>query len=678
MENRLEKLIKYREERERKSTNTVGEASGRTYGFSREKILSKIDHNLSGIERYVEIFKNVLENSPVVIRDGELILGNYYYLIPYEIIELPMYFNSDIGVQASATSGHTVGNTGKLLKLGFGGIIEEIDRSLKKQTQESKIKYLTNLKTIIELMQNHIKKYSIEAKRLYDETLNKEYLELSYKVDSIVSNPPEDLHSAIILYFFYITFERTTSAGMGACRPDLEFYEFYKRDIELGIIDNKRTLELFQALLLKEGLFYSIGGKKEDGSDGANELTYIILDAYDTIGGPSNLGVKINNEGDSNLLERACQILIKHKTGVPIIINDDIVIESLRYWGFDEKQANLNCFAGCFWYVVPGKEYTYHDMEAISAVDILLNVLKEKEYESIDEIIETFKRKQGMAIDVLIEKINEFDKIATEICPEMVVSLLTDGCIEKGLDITNNGAEKSMTSVLYVGLATLVDSLFSLKKIVFEDKKVSYNDFVANMSENFQKRPDLKKIISDVDKFGSDNDEIDEFACMMVDIFKKQLSEKKNGKGFRLRPAFYSWNRHVMVGKRLGATPDGRDAFIAVSQGVNPSKGGSKKGLTALINSVSKIDFIESAGAPLHIHLSGDINKNILKSLIKASFEKGIMQIIANYVSKDTLIDAYKNPEKHWDLVIRVTGYSARFVQIDKSIQKEIIERYIY
>lgn len=677
MTERIKTLMRYRDERERQSINTVGEASGRIYKDDVETIKKLMPKSPMGSKGFVQAFKIILDNSPVVIREDELIVGDYYYLMPFELIEMP-YFFDDHGVQVSYSSGHTVVDIEKLLRTGLGGIKNEIKISRQKQTEREKIEYLIDLEEVVNLMQGNILKYASQANRMYERTGDKQYLVLKDKLELISENPADGLHSAFLLYFLYITYERTTSAGMGACRLDQVFYPYYRHDIKKGVLNRQQVLELVQALFLKEGLFHSLGGVLENGEDAVNQLSFIALEAYDEIGGPSNLNVKWHSNINNDFFDKAISILEKHKNGVPNIVNDEVVVKSLEHWGFTQEQARRNAFAGCFWYVVPAMEYPYHDMEAISAVDIFYDTLKEKEYSTYKSFYDAFIIKQKQTVDRLVKELAKIDSNAHKMCPEMVISLFTDGCIEKGVDITNNGANKSMTTVLYVGLATVSDSLYSLKQLVFDKKEYSYSQFIDALDKNFKDNDKMYSAIRRLHKYGNDEDDVDQIATQLAEDFKVALKQHKNSKGFSFRPAFYSWNRHIFVGNKHLATPDGRKQGKPVSQGINPTHGKSEKGLTAFINSVSKINSIDTAGSPMHIHISGNISKDMVKTLVKTAFKKGIIQVIANYVDGETLKKAYENPEDYWDLVIRVTGYSARFVQIDKNIQREIIERYIY
>jgi formate C-acetyltransferase len=389
---------------------------------------------------------------------------------------------------------------------------------------------------------------------------------------------------------------------------------------------------------------------------------------------------------DPEFFNYAVEVLEKHKYGVPGFVNDEVILPSLKKFGFTDNEAESYCFAGCFWYVVPGKEYPYHDMESVSGPRVMNLAIEEaiaSGIRSFEELMDIFRAKTDEAMAAAAEALGSIDEKATETYPEMVLSLIMDGCIEKGLDVTDNGAEKSMTTMLYVGLATTADSLYAIKNIVFDRKKLTLAELWDILKNNFDQKEDLRLELLSVPKFGNGNAEIDMFCSRIANDFKEISAKYKNKKGFVFRPAFYSWHRHIGEGIRAGATADGRKAGLPVSQGVNPSHGQSVEGVTATIGSISEIGFADTAGAPTHLHFNLVPNENIsetdtLKTIILTAFAKGLPHIIVNHINKDILRKAIDDPASYRDLVIRVTGYSARFVQLSREIQEEVLLRTVF
>jgi Pyruvate-formate lyase len=689
-QNRLTLLLKYKKEREKTLDEESGEATGRIYRKDTESLVRKMRAGLNVEENVLQAFKIVTENSPVEVRPGEIIVGDYYYIIPYTFIPFIPSPGTDFK-NAAIPCGHTTPNFEKAFKLGWDGIEAEIKLSLDRWKREEALKkvvYLEALLRLVELIQKRIEAYAQKAEDLAntcDEPAQAfEYSEIAAICRKLMHKPPETLREAVQWFWFYITAVRVTSTGMGACRLDQVFYPFYINDIKVGRITEEDALSLIQALFIKEGLFYCIGGVDENGNDAVNRLSYLALMAYDSIGGPSNLNVRWHKDIDPAFFDIATDILLRHKTGVPNIVNDEIIIPSLLHFGFTLQQARVYAFSGCFWYVVPGKEYPYHDNEGISGTHVLLKAIDEAvkiKPEQFDDFYRLYIKALKNEVDMLQTGLEAVDAQMPYIYKEMVLSLAMDGCIEKGLDVTENGAEKSMITVNFIGLATVANSLTAIKKLIYDDKALDWEQLYTALGCNFAGMPELLFKIEKISKFGNDNGEADEMAVAVAESYKHELCGRINSKGFCFRPAFYSWNGHIMIGLGLGATPDGRQAGKPVSQGVNPSNGTAKSGLTADINSIAKISYKDTAGAPVHIHMpdvGSGLTADVVKKIILTSFEKGIIQIILNFADIEAMKKAIDDPDSYWDLVIRVTGYSARFVQLGRKIQEEFITRNIF
>jgi len=500
----------------------------------------------------------------------------------------------------------------------------------------------------------------------------------------LVSEPPATFREALQWYWFYVTFERATSSGNGAFRLDQVLLPWYRADLAAGRIDERRAIDLLAALFLKEGLFYCLGGVDADGRDAVNELSWLALRAYDAIGGPSNLNVRWHAGIDAAFFAYALDLLRRRRSGVPLLVNDEVVIPSLVHFGCPLREARDYAFSGCFWWVVPGKEYPYHDMEAVSGTRMLAETLERAFRDppaTFEALLARYAEVQREHVDRFAAGLAEVDREAPRHYPEMVLSLVMDDCIERGRDVTDNGARWSLTTLRYIGLATVADSLMAIRRTVYDERSVGWPELEAALRDDFRGRERLQRLLAECPKFGNDDPEVDGIARELARSFKAELAGRRNLKGFAFRPAFYSHMGHVSEGRSLGATPDGRRAGEPVSQGPNPAQGRAVRGITAAVRSVSRIGFADTAGGPLQVHLSGSSDEAMgpaLDALVRTAFGEGIVQMNVNFADRATLEDAMAHPERHWDLVIRVTGYSARFVQIGRDLQREIVSRTVF
>ena len=694
MENkqRIKLLSAYRRTREFTNTNPVGEATGRTY-IPLPQSLRDDGADAEGVAGFVKLFERMLNASPVVVRSGELIIGDYYFLLPYEIIPMSPPYDyqafSKRGALPVPPSGHTVVNLERGLVLGWQGVLDHIKHcraTIPSDTAASA--YLDGAEKVVALIQARIRHYGFEAARMaaatHDTEKTAELRAIAERCTRLTTAPPESFHDALQWYFFFVTFERSTSSGMGSVRLDQVFYPYFQRDKAHGILDDARAQLLVQTLLLKEVLFCSVGGVTASGKDATNPLSHLILAAYDGIGGPSNLSVRWHAELDATLQTKALDILSRHKTGVPSLVNDDVIVPSLVHFGFTEAQARNYCFAGCFWYVVPGKEYPYHDLTGVSGVRALRRAIEEVSATgkgTFDAVWQAYCHYMTDAVAALVQAYDIIDPWLSEHYPEMVVSLLMDNCLERGRDVNAGGADCSLMTVLYVGLANVVDSIYALKQRVYEEQRTTLNEVMMALDSNFAGYEPLRQLMQSAPKYGNGHMGVDQLAVMVAEHFKSTLSSFRNSKGFALRPAFYSWHRHTFEGSESGATPDGRLAGMPLAHGGNPSHGCAKEGVTAAIQSMTMIKYTDTAGCPLHIHLyesDEGLRRNIIESLVRTAFDKGAVHMIINVVDGHILWDAIEHPDCFADLTIRVTGYSARFIQLQRKYQEEIASRNSY
>jgi pyruvate-formate lyase len=684
---RRQLLQSYRQQRETVNRNPFGEAVGRIY-IDIPEDLAKTGQKAKGVTGFIETFSKMLSYSPVEIRPGELIVGNYYFLLPYELIPITPPVNyeaySKRGALPVPASGHSVVNVARGLELGWNGLLELINRSRTKYPDNSpEAIYLDGEKQIVALIQQHIRAYAREAERLAqtNSDLSGELLEIANRCFRLATDPPQSFHDALQWFYFWVTFERSTASGMGSCRLDQVFYPFYQRDSSAGILDKEKAQLLFECLFMKEPLFMSLGGVRNDGSSAVNELSYLALAAYDTVGGSSNLSVRWHPKIEAPFMDQVADLLSRHGSGVPIVVNDEVIIPSLTAYDFSLEQARGYAFAGCFWYVVPGKEFTYHDLAGISAVRALVRALDEARtnpFTTFEQLWHAYAKYVEDAVVSLLEAYAIIDPWFTETCPEMITTLLMDGCLEKGKDFNNGGPEFNMMTLLFIGLANITDSLYAIKKHVFVNQTLTFTEVLDALDNNFKNHERTQKILLATPKYGNGNDEIDQMAVDVAEQFKSCLKKYKNSKGGKLRPSFYSYHRQTFEGQNLPATPDGRYAGKPLALSANPYSGSPKKGITAVIQSMTRIKLDDSVGGPIHIHLHGNDKKLIretIASLIEASFKLGAMHLNINVVDKETLLDAIDHPEQYTDLVIRVTGYSARFVLLDRKLQEEIASR---
>jgi len=631
--------------------------------------------------------------------------------------------------------GHLSLGVNKVIENGMEGIIKKAEERLKMLEREEprNDKKKNFLKAVIISLESAIG-YSERfaqlaeemAKTTEDEKEKNRLLLIAKHCRHVPRYKPRTFHEA--LQSAWIThlvgeIQYGTHEVFAPGRIDQFLYSFYENDIKSGRITRDEAKALIQEFLIKlesnvepipeVGMetnavlgnsqhVVTIGGLKKNGEDGTNELSYLILEAYEEMGGSVNqLAVRISKKTPFEFLKRACEVF-RRANGIAFY-NDEVVIEGLLADGMDIEDARDYCIVGCI--ETSGQSNTHGCVgghELVLPVVLIQTLTRGKEpppfigqkrgidcgdpssFKTFEDFLSAFKKQLAHQIKILVEATEGKDKAYKEILPAPYVSALMEDCIEKAMDITEGGAKYDFTSIDVRGLATLVDSLLAIKKFVYEKKELSLPQFIKIIRSNFKGYEVLRqRIINESPKFGRGNEEADEMARNVLKWIYEISQKYRNIRGGRYRVCYYSYGNHVIDGFMLGATPDGRLKGEPISNGVSPvNMGDFSCGPMGPMRSVAKFPPREiSSGIALNLRFHPSFIKTeegviTFARMIKTYFEMGGMHIQPNVVSSEILRDAQKNPEKYRDLIVKVSGYSAYFTDLGKSIQEDIISRY--
>jgi len=578
------------------------------------------------------------------------------------------------------------------LFLGWGGLLNKIVKQSDKFSQtgrEKEVEYLQAAKMTCKAMTDLIKEYAKKAKSLsereQDVEIKKIYKKVAKACENISTSPPSSFYEALLWISFYILVDRSAigpCAGYG--RIDMVLTPFYYKDIESKRITKEEAQELVAEFMLKRPYWYCIGGRDKNQRDATNEVSWLFLNACDMIQEFINLAVMWHKDINKEFFRRACEIELKKGSGIPMLMNQDVMIKSVINYGIKEDDAWNVAYNGCAWYSVPGKEYLCGDISGINLSICLMNALDlafKVKVSNFDELYDLFSLEVEEAIkalkDLMDEELEQFPKIWPEILP----SLLTYDCIEKGRDITNLGAEYNFPTIQMVGTSNVADSLLAIKKIIFDKKIISLETLEQALNDNFDGYEHVREYLLNCPKFGNDNDEADDMVINVVNLFREKLSKYKSRNGFGYRPAMWSHVGHVYAGKFIGATPDGRKAEEPLAQGPNPMHGRNINGITATARSMTKLEPDKLLECPYQLEIDPSLfisrdKVKIMEDIVTSCFKMGLVQVQANIFTLENLKEALKKPDEYRNLMVRVTGFSARFVELNRETQEEIMHRY--
>ena len=636
--------------------------------------------------------------------------------------------------------GHVTVKYWEVLEIGFEGIMEKAQKELdgcsvgdgnyarKSHFLEAVI---LSCKAVIDYAGRYAKLAQEIAAQTSDPVRKQELLVIAENCSRVPAKGAQNFYEACQSFWFVQQLLQMESSGhsISPGRFDQYMYPYYKKDMENGSLSEESALELLTCLWIKTLTInkvrsqahtlssagspmyqnVTIGGQTTDKKDAVNELSFTVLKSVaQTRLTQPNLTVRYHANLNKKFFDECIEVM-KLGFGMPALNNDEIIIPSFINWGVKEEDAYNYSAIGCVETAVPGKwGYRCTGMSYINFPRVLLCAMNNgvdltskkrftkgygyfTEMETYEDLLAAWDKtvREMTRYSVIVE--NAIDKASEKDVPDVLCSALTDDCIGRGKTIKEGGAVYDFISGLQVGIANMADSLAAIKKLVYEEKKITKQQLWDAILDNFQS-PENKKIqemlIEEAPKYGNDNDYVDNLVVEAYDSYLDEIKKYPNTRYQRgpIGGIRYGGTSSISanVGQGMGtiATPDGRNAFEPLAEGCSPAHNADKNGPTAIFKTVSKLPTEKITGGVLLNQkmtpqmLSTEENKQKLEMLIRTFFNRlHGYHVQYNIVSKETLIDAQKHPEKHKDLIVRVAGYSAFFNVLSKKTQDDIIGR---
>ncbi|MFX1506848.1 MAG: pyruvate formate lyase family protein [Promethearchaeota archaeon] len=696
-------------------------------------------------ERKAFFFNKVLaDHLPVLILEGELIVGSHFNTALSKVLTSfeakkwdkgqTKYFNElklrcETGeFNYGAIPGHLVPNYPKVLEKGFLGIQKELKVFFGQITEPKHKKWLQALIDSCDGPRILAERYSIEAKRLAEEELNpkrkEELLELSRICARVPWEPAttfwEAVQSVWLTHALVLAAESYPGAGTSPGRIDQFFYPYYKKDIENGTITREFAKEILECYWIKHNYAYdfqgqignsqginssfgqliTLGGINESNEDASNDLTWLILEVIEEI----NLlepkpNIRLHSNTSQALFTRIAELIAKSQ-GSPFLMNfDELSMKALIWQGIPKEEVWNYAPVGCL-------ENTMIGNDISGTVDVNVNIAKAVEltlangkdirlnkqlgpktgnpldFTTFDQFMKAFKIQLRSLMDRAIKAYDFIDQLRFDYEPVPYVSVLVDGCANSGKDARSGGAKYNFTTVEGLGLANTADSLAAVKKLVFEEKKVSMDELIKNVTQNFEENEELRQLlINHAPKFGNDDNYVDTLAREISQFWGKYVFTKKTPTGRRYRGGYLSWNYFISFAPKTGALPDGRLRGQFLSGGVGPFQGVDTNGPTASALSVGKLGLEVHPNGTSHTmsfspaSLRDEEHIHKMVAFLRTYGKIGGTALQTNVISPETLIEAQRNPNQYRNLLVRVTGYNAYFTTLGKEQQNEIIAR---
>lgn len=611
-------------------------------------------------------------------------------------------------INETAGIAHFAPDYEKLVRIGIKGILNEAELAQQMYPIGSeKWNFYEAVKIVNTGVVQFAKRYLDAALKLIEEETNEKRREelktIAQVCSSVPFQPAKTFQEALqsILFVQICLNLESLDNGISPGRVDQYLFDFYERDIEFGILNRETAKELLAAFSIKfaelipilseqiteyhsglmSGQVISVGGTHLDGSDATNELSILFLEIMKELGmRQPNFHARVHKNSPKEYIDKIYESLAAGY-GSPALYNDDIITKTLTLHGYDSQDVQNYTSVGCVEPTVAGKSFASTDAALYNVVSVFEKVLYSKRaFESFPQFLTAFEKQMETDLTFFLSDMMAIEKANHRYHPTPLSSSFIVGCIQSGVCSTGGGAKYNFSGIQCVGAADTGDSLYAIKKMVFDEKRMSLEELKQELKNNFQNKG-LRKKLLELPKFGNDYPEVDEMVMFVAGKFSEILQKHMNYRGGKYVTGLYSMSTHAYFGKITGALPNGRKKGESFSSGIAPTNGADKKGPTALFNSLNRIDYTKFAnGINLNVKFNkqtihGEIGTKAMKSLITTYFKRGGMQVQLNVLEPDVLLKAQENPEQYPNILVRVSGYSAFFNDLTKEVQDEIIQR---
>lgn len=626
--------------------------------------------------------------------------------------------------------GHTVLDD-KIYKRGFLDFKKDIQKSLEAidyyndmeayNKQEELKAMLICCDAIITFANRHADKAVELAESERNPDRKRELLEIADICRHVPANPPRNFREALQMYWFVhlgVIIELNTWDSFCPGRLDQHLYPFYKREIEEGTLTREKAKELLECfwvkfnnqpappkvgITLEESGTYTdfaninIGGLKADGSDGVNDVSYLLLEIIKDmrILQPST-NVQVSKKNPDSFVIKAVEV-IREGMGFPSVFNADAVIQELLRQGKNIVDARNGGTSGCVEVGAFGKEaYILTGyLNLVKILEITLNNGIDPRtgktigiesgdpltFTTIDELLEAFRKQLRHFVEIKVRGNNVIEKLYAEYMPAPFMSIIIDDCIKNAKDYNAGGARYNSRYIQGVGIGSITDSLASIKYNVFDEKRLTMKELLQILKANFEGyEKERQYFLNKTPKYGNDDDYADDLMLRVFDIFYEEVNGRPSVHGGTYRIEMLPTTCHVYFGSVVMATPDGRKAGVPLSEGISPVQGADRHGPTAVIKSASKMDHLRTGGTLLNQKFTPSLLQDEdglvkVKDLIRSYFKLDGHHIQLNIIDGKTLREAQANPQQYNHLIVRVAGYSDYFNNLGKALQDEIIAR---
>lgn len=660
--------------------------------------------SIYGYQAWTENYCRLLDTHPLYCDPLDAFVGKGFLFLerlrppgckwnpdyPYD--ELQKYFDKYNIISGIDNCHHFTPDLQIGLDLGWGGILEKLEQQKKihdrshDEFYDSEIAVVKSIISFLKRMANELQRLSNEEKNPFLKENLREMAKINYKM---ADQKPETLHEALQWICWFSMLSRTYNRGSAGGQLDELIRPYYERDINNDTITDDETVFYLACLFLQDSRYFQLGGPDENGNDITSKISYLCLEAADKINIACNLTIRVHDKLDENFFRKSVMYLFKNKQGWPRYSCDSALVEGFMRCGYSRELSRKRVAAGCHWMCIPGMEYTMNDTVKIN----LLKVFEVAYYDMIqdgscenstDVLWKRFRKHLKIAVDATGAGIMHHLKHQTKSQPELILNLFQHGLIEKGVNITDGGANFYNMCVDGSGLAVVADSFAACQFQIEMQHRLTYEILTDYMQKNFEgvDGERVRQLLLHSPRYGGGGTIGDEWAVKISKLFTELVRALNNQhKPINFIPGFFSWSNTIMLGKAVGATPNGRKRGEPINHGANPNGGFRKDGaVSAMCNSIAAIQPGYGNTAPVQLELDPGISNDDegiekMAAMIKAILKTGNTLLNINIIDGKKILEAHRNPLKYPDLVVRVTGFTAFFAMLSTEFRQLVVDR---
>ena len=583
------------------------------------------------------------------------------------------------------------------MELGWGGILKKL-KEQKELHDESHLDFYNAEIAVVEAIIAFIYRAGdvlAEKAELEQNTQLKEnLLQMADINHRICSEPPKTFREAVQWSNWFSMVSRTYNRGSAGGQLEDMFNSFYERDIAAGTLTDDEAVFYLACMFLQDSRYWQICGPDADDNDTTCRLSYLALEAADKINIACNLTIRYHDNLDPVFFRKSIEYLFKNKQGWPRYSSDKALMDGFMRCGYDKELARRRVAAGCHWMCIPGMEYTMNDTVKVNLAKVFevafdeMMAAADAVEPSIDALWAQYQKHLKIAVDATGAGIIHHLTYQTKSQPELILNLFQHGLIEKGVNITDGGANYYNMCVDGSGIAVVADSFAACQQRIDEEKRMTYAELAKVLDANYECEDGeyIRQMMLSSQRYGGGDTLGDEWAVKVKDLWTDLVRDlvrqhQDNPKKVNFIPGFFSWSNTILLGSILKATPNGRKKGEPINHGANPNSGFRKDGaVTSMCNSIAAVQPNYGNCAPVQLEVDPGITNDPegvdkMCAMVRGILKSGNTLLNINIIDAQKILEAHKDPYKYPDLVVRVTGFTAFFAMLSEKFRELVVER---